>query len=313
MNNNIQPLYRANSGHPGNSGLGKETILQLAKHNPARIYLAARTESKALDAIKFIQDELSKSSTSSATVDIQYIPLDLASFSSIKAAAEHFNRNNSRLDILVLNAGVMAEPAVTTLDGYEVQLGTNHVGHFLLTKLLLPTLLTTTKNQPDADVRVISVSSAANAIAPANESLYEAMTSTEKLLELSTWQRYGISKAANILFASELARRYPAIKSVALHPGIVSTQLYDGTRETNQTAKYGLSVAMSLAFRSPKSGALNQLWAAAGARKDELVNGGYYTPIGLRLVHNRFMEDEELAKNFWDWMESDISKKLGAL
>jgi NAD(P)-dependent dehydrogenase (short-subunit alcohol dehydrogenase family) len=246
-------------------------------------------------------------------VDIQYIPLDLASLSSIKEAAEHFNRNNSRLDILVLNAGVMAEPAARTPDGYEIQFGTNHVGHFLLTKLLLPTLLKTTKNQPDADVRVVSVSSAANFIAPANHDLYEAMTSTEKLLELTTWQRYGISKAANILFASELARRYPAIKSVALHPGIVSTQLYDGTRETNQTAKYGLSVAMRLAFRSTQSGALNQLWAAAGARKDELVNGGYYTPIGLRLDHNRFSEDKELAKNLWDWTDNDISKKLGAL
>lgn len=246
-------------------------------------------------------------------MDIQYIPLDLASFSSIKAAAEHFTRNNSRLDLLVLNAGVMAEPAVTTPDGYEVQFGTNHVGHFLLTKLLLPTLLKTTTKQSDADVRVVTVASAANSMAPATHGLYEAMTSTETLLGLSTWQRYGISKAANILFASELARRYPAIKSVAIHPGIVSTQLYDGTRETNLTAKYPLSVAMRVAFRSAKSGALNQLWAAAGARRDELVNGGYYTPIGVRLARNRFLEDEELAKNLWDWTEIDISKKLGAL
>lgn len=207
----------------------------------------------------------------------------------------------------------MAEPAVTTSDGYEIQFGTNHVGHFLLTKLLLPTLLKTTKDQPDADVRVVTVSSAAYTVAPANQGLYETMSSTEKLLALSTWQRYGISKAANILFASELARRYPAIKSVVVHPGIVTTQLYDGTRRTNSMANYGLAVATRIAFRSIKSGALNQLWAAAGARPAELVNGGYYTPVGIRSHGNRFLEDKDLAKNLWEWTDSDVSKKFSAL
>jgi len=294
----------------GNAGLGKETVLQLARHNPARIYLAARTEAKAIAAIKSIQDELSTSSSSPPTVDIQHLPLDLASLSSVQRAAEQLKQHSSRLDLLILNAGVMTEAAITTPDGYEIQFGTNHVGHFLLTKLLLPVLLKTA--QSGAEVRVVTVASAANCLAPANMGLPEAMSSTERLLRLSTWERYGISKAANILFASELARRYPVIKAVSVHPGIVSTQLYDGTRKSNQIAKYGLSVVTRLVFRSVRSRTLNQLWAAAGARQDELVNGGYYTPVGQK-VSNRFVQDDELAKQLWEWTETDLSKKLGAL
>ncbi|KAH8705581.1 putative short-chain dehydrogenase/reductase family protein [Talaromyces proteolyticus] len=292
----------------GNTGLGKETILELARHNPSRIYLAARTESKARDAIKSIHDELSKSS-SSQPVDIQYIQLDLASFPSIKAAAAQFTLENTRLDRLVLNAGIMGEAAVTTPQGHEIQFGTNHVGHFLLTKLLLPTLLkTATADGGSADVRVVSVSSVGNNLAPAGNGLFETMTSTEKLLGLSTWQRYGVSKAANILFAMELARRHPEIKAVAVHPGVVSTALYDGTRQSNLTARYFLAPTMKLAFRSPQSGALSQLWAVAGARQEELVNGGYYTPVGYQITRNRFLKERDLAQKLWDWTDKEVER-----
>ncbi|KAF5015370.1 hypothetical protein F66182_13324, partial [Fusarium sp. NRRL 66182] len=131
----------------GNTGLGKETILQLARHNPARIYLAARNQRKAESAIQSIKQELlaakGAGSAAAEAVDIQFVQLDLTSFPSIRQAAETFLQNNTRLDILVLNAGVMAEAAVTTPQGHEIQFGTNHIGHFLLTKLFLPTLLKT--------------------------------------------------------------------------------------------------------------------------------------------------------------------------
>src|SRR6266498_2184287 len=126
-----------------NTGLGKETVLQLAKHNPAQIYLAARTESKANDAIAVIKSTV-------PNAKITFLPVDLTSFESIHKATSSFKASSPRLDLLVLNAGIMAVPNGKTASGHEIQLGTNHIGHFLLTKQLLPTLLSTAK-EPTAD------------------------------------------------------------------------------------------------------------------------------------------------------------------
>lgn len=282
----------------GNAGLGKETILQLAKHNPSRIYLGARNESKAQDAIASIQEQLD------SPVDIRYIPLDLASFKSVRAAAEKFTSDSDRLDILVLNAGTMGNPPTTTEEGYEVQFGTNHVGHFLLTKLLLPTLQkTVASSTPPADVRVVTVSSVGHNMGPS----FDVMTSTPALLEASTWVRYGASKAANILFASELARRYPEILSVSLHPGAVASDLYDRAKASSAVMKYGLASSF-LFFRSVRTGALNQIWAA-GVKRELLTNGAYYVPIGTHSANNRYSGDVDMGKKLWEWTEAEIEKK----
>lgn len=307
----------------GNTGLGKETILQLARHNPARIYLAARNERKAENAIRSIKQQLSASESAAAAaaaneVDIQFLQLDLSSFPSISQAAQTFLQHNTRLDILVLNAGVMAEEAVTTPQGHEIQFGTNHVGHFLFTKLLLPTLLQTAHPSPpseggeegegEGDVRVITLTSLASSYTPSNQEYMHLITSPQRLLELTTWQRYAISKAANILFAVELARRYPSITSVSVHPGVVASDLYNGTQATNGIAGALLPAVKLLLFRSVRSGTLNQLWAAAGARKSELVNGAYYTPVGYRNEGNRFVVDAVLAKRVWEWTEKEVER-----
>lgn len=251
-------------------------------------------------------------------MDIQFIQLDLTSFASIKQAAEHFTQNNTRLDILVLNAGIMAAPAATTPQGHEIQLGTNHIGHFLLTKLLLPVLSKTAESSTasageQSDVRVVAVTSLANSMAPSPASckdndLMNTISSTSALLSHTTWQRYGISKAANILFAKELARRYPSITSVSVHPGLVASDLYNDTQTTNKLAGAVLPLSMKLVFRSVRSGTLNQLWAAAGARKEELVNGAYYTPIGHINPGNRFVVDDELARKLWEWTAEEVEK-----
>ncbi|EEA22709.1 short-chain dehydrogenase/reductase family protein, putative [Talaromyces marneffei ATCC 18224] len=297
-----------------NTGLGKETVLQLARHNPARIYLAARNEQKAENAIRSIRQELSATGAGTANeVDIQFIQLDLTSFSSIRQAAETFLQKNTRLDILVLNAGVMAEPAITTPQGHEIQFGTNHIGHFLLTELLLPTLLKTASPSPGEtsstapDVRIVVLTSLASSYTPYHPDYMQLISSPERLLELTTWQRYAISKAANILFATELARRYPSITSVSVHPGLVASDLYNGTQATNAIAGSMLP-SLKLLFRSVRSGTLNQLWAAAGARKDELVNGAYYTPVGHRNKRNRFVVDTALAKRLWEWTEKEVER-----
>jgi len=278
----------------GNNGIGKETVLQLAKHNPHKIFLAARTESKARDAIASIKSQTSQE------VDIEYLPLDLTSLPSIKSAADQVTSHSSRLDILVLNAGIMAVPAGKTASGQDIQLGTNHVGHFLLTKLLLPTLEKTAKEQ-NTDVRVVSVSSEAWNLAPK----LDTILSTEKLMATSPWTRYGASKAANIMFAAELARRHPTLTSVSIHPGIIKTDLYIPNTESNYLMRYGSKLIGPLLFHDIATGALNQLWAAAAARKEELVNGGYYTPVGI-FHKNKWATDADAGKKLWEWTEKEL-------
>jgi len=280
-----------------NNGIGRETVLQLAKHHPQKIFLAARTESKAREAIASIKSQTSEDA------NIEFLPLDLTSLPSVKAAAEQVRQRSDRLDILVLNAGIMAVPPGKTEAGFDVQLGTNHIGHFLLTKLLLPTLQRTAA-EGNSDVRIISVSSEAWNLAPG----LETILSTEKLCSTNPWTRYGASKAANIMFAAELARRYPSLTSVSLHPGIIKTDLYIPNQQTNFIVRYGSMILGPLIFQNVQSGALNQLWAAAGVDKADLINGAYYTPVGKVIKGNKWANDADAAKKLWEWTETELAK-----
>lgn len=280
----------------GNNGIGKETIVQLARHQPKNIYLAARTESKAKDAIAEIKSQ-------TPDVNIKWLPLDLTSLASIKEAAEQVNRTTDRLDVLVLNAGIMATPPGKTESGQDIQLGTNHVGHFLLTKLLLPTLQKTAA-MPDSDVRVIAVASEAHNLAPG----IDTIISTEKLVKTSPWTRYGASKASNIMFAAEMARRYPNISSVSLHPGVIMTDLYAPSKQSSWFMKQGLSVVAPIFFMDVPGGALNQLWAGAGAKKEEIQNGNYYTPVGVLKSGNSWAKNKEYGRKLWEWTEKELAE-----
>ncbi|KAJ5112131.1 hypothetical protein N7532_000176 [Penicillium argentinense] len=280
----------------GNAGLGKETILQLSKHNPSKIFLGARSESKATEAIKSIKSSVSND------VEITWLPMDLTSTESIKKAADQFKLQSHRLDILVLNAGVMALPPGETELGHEIQLGTNHTGHFLLTKLLLPTLLKTAE-EPDSDVRVVSLSSIGHNYAPC----FETILNQKKLKKVDTSARYGASKAANILFAAELSRRHPSITSVSVHPGIILTDLYGSISERSSLVALG-SKTLSFFGSSVAEGAYNELWAAAGAKKMDLENGAYYVPVGIRKEHNKYVRSEKMGKALWEWTEAELQK-----
>lgn len=260
------------------------------------MFLGARSESKAQEAIKSL-----KSSVPSE-VDITWVPLDLMSSKSIKSAAEQVNAQTDRLDILILNAGVMALPPGETELGHEIQLGTNHTGHFHLTKLLLPTLLKTAE-QSGADVRVVSLSSVGHNLAPA----FETILDQKKLKHVNTNTRYGASKAANILFAAELSRRYPSITSVSVHPGVIMTDLYGSMNERSSVAALGHKV-MGCVGTSVSQGACNQLWAAAGAKKEELKNGAYYVPVGNLKSQNKFSGDEDMGRRLWEWTEAELQK-----
>ncbi|KAI2791839.1 hypothetical protein POX_c04718 [Penicillium oxalicum] len=280
----------------GNAGLGKETVLQLAQHNPRKIFLGARTESKAIEAIKSIK------ATITNEVEIVWLPLDLTSTRSIRNAAEKFHAESDRLDRLVLNAGVMALPPGETEMGHEIQLGTNHTGHFMLTKLLLPTLQRTAET-PGSDVRIVSLSSVAHNLAPS----LETILNQEKLKKVNTNARYGASKAANILFAAELSRRYPSITSVSVHPGVILTDLYGAINDRAALLRWSIKL-LRLFGSSVPQGACNSLWAAAGAKKEDLHNGAYYVPVGNWKQHNKYVQSEEMGKRLWDWSEAEAKK-----
>lgn len=280
----------------GNTGLGKESIIQLAKHNPARIYLAARTRSKAESAIKDITAEVPGSS-------ITFLQLDLASLQSVKEAADSFLSSTDRLDILVCNAGVMAQPDTLTPDGYEIQFGTNHMGHALLTKLLLPTLRNTAK-QPGSDVRVIVLSSAAHSLAPKAGIDFSSLTT--KMSDYSTWTRYGQSKAANVLFASELARRYPEIMSVSCHPGVIKTDLSAAYKSNNRLVGIVFAILSPFMEKTVAEGAKNQLWCATSTGP---ISGEFYYPVGAKNTGRGFPENKELARELWEWTDAELVKK----
>lgn len=279
----------------GNTGLGKETIDQLAKYDPSHIYLAARTPSKGQAAVADVKK-------ATPTANITFLPLDLASFDSISSAAKEFTTKSDRLDVLLNNAGVMALPPGTTKEGYEVQFGTNHVGHALFTKLLLPTMLSTAK-QPGSDVRIVNLTSEGHRLAPAGGLKLDKADLDKE----GTWARYGHSKLANILFTQELAVRYPSITSIAVHPGVIKTDLYAPNQASSMVMKYGMMVFGSL-MKTVTTGAYNQLWAAT-TKKEELTNGAYYTPVGSESKGSGNAQNKSFSKELWHWTEESLSSK----
>ncbi|KAL1652676.1 hypothetical protein SLS61_004656 [Didymella pomorum] len=284
----------------GNAGLGKQTVTYLAAHKPARIYLAARTASKASSAISDIK------TTVPNACEIAHLPLDLTSFSSIAEAAATFNRSETRLDVLINNAGIMACPYSTTKEGFEIQFGTNHMGHALLTKLLMPTLLKTSETHGDA--RVVTLSSAGHTIGVPGGLILDQ----QKLEQQGTWKRYGQSKLCNLLFARELSERYPQITSVSLHPGVIFTDLFQSLR-ANVFLKAGLWFYGLFFFlipghyKSTEGGALNQTWAAT-VRKEDLVNGAYYKPVGVENDGSKAARNIGLQKKLWEYTEAELAK-----
>ena len=280
----------------GNAGLGKETLIQLAKHNPSHLYLAARTPSKAESAIRDIK-------TIVPNADVTFLQLDLANLQSVKQASDKFLASSDRLDLLINNAGIMAQPAGLTSEGYELQFGTNHMGHALLTKLLLPTLQRTAQ-QPGSDVRVVYLSSAGYKNAPPEGIAFPALATSME--DSPTFMRYGQSKAANMLYASELARRYPDITSVSCHPGIIDTELSTAYRSGNGFKGRAFGLVLDLMGKSLAEGSLNQLWCATGKG---VVSGRFYFPVGVVNAGRGFPENEELGKKLWDWTEEELGKK----
>jgi NAD(P)-dependent dehydrogenase (short-subunit alcohol dehydrogenase family) len=273
----------------GNSGLGYETVKALARKR-AHVVLACRDTVKGNAA----RDQVCRQ-TPQALIEV--MQLDLASLASIRQFAQAFKLNHDRLHILVNNAGVMATPRRTTADGFELQFGTNHLGHFALTGLLLDVLLKTPNS------RVVTVSSTAERMGRINLGDLMSENSYER------WIAYGQAKLANVLFAYELQRRLNAAGastiSLAAHPGFAATNLRTKlmTQETPFFHRV-LNRFFEGLSQSAEMGVLPQLYAATAP---DVRGGEYYGPGGFlqragypkRLRSSRRSYDETLAKQLW--------------
>jgi len=193
-----------------NSGIGFETARALADHG-AHVVLGCRNPEKARRAAEELENDLERSS-------VELLTLDLSDLVSVRRAAAQFLAEHARLDLLVNNAGVMGTPYRQTADGFELQMATNHLGHFALTGLLLDRLLTS------GSARVVTVSSLMHRVGHID---FDDVAGRKVG---NTWSHYGTSKLANLLFHAELSRRLlagaePAI-AVAAHPGWTRSNLF---------------------------------------------------------------------------------------
>lgn len=241
-----------------NSGLGFHTAMQLAVHG-AVVVLACRKAERGEDAARQIRERAPQA-------QLEVAVLDLADLASVRRFALRYNETHEHLAILVNNAGVMAIPYRQTADGFEMQFGTNHLGHFALTGLLLPTLLA------GKGARVVIVSSTVARIGSIN------FDDLQGERHYRRWRAYGQSKLANLLFAFELDRRVRVhgldLISVAAHPGYAATNLQTaGPRMEGKDLQARIAAFGNALFAQPASmGALPEIYAAVAPG----VQGGEY-------------------------------------
>ncbi|XP_054712940.1 retinol dehydrogenase 14-like [Uloborus diversus] len=265
-----------------NSGLGKATALELANKG-ARVILACRDREKAQKALIEIRSQ-------SRSGVLKVLELDLASFESIQKFADEFYRSEDRLDVLINNAGLFKCPYMTTKEGYEMQFGVNHLGHFLLTKLLL------SKLKESAPSRIVIVSSA----------LYKrAKLDIETINSESHYDKgmaYKNSKLANVLFARELAKRLKGtgVSVYSVSPGMVWTNL--GRYMSISWWKMALLAPIAWFFiRTPYEGCQTILHCAV-SEEVEGESGLYYRNCEKEAIAPVAMDDV-LSKNLWDFSE----------
>ena len=269
-----------------NSGLGLVTARELARRG-ALVVLACRNLEKGRAA-------LAEVAAAASGPEPELEELDLASLSSVRSFAERLNQ--AHLDLLVNNAGVMAAPRRLTDDGFELHLGTNHLGHFALTDLLLPLM------EGREDARVVTLSS--NAHKTVRGIAFDNLNGERRYFR---WNAYGQSKLANLLFALELDRRLRAqgstVKSLAAHPGYAATNLQSAAAPVLD--RLLMKVGNAVVAQNDEMGALPILYAAT---EPGLEGGTYVGPNGIaeqrghpQIVQpNRAAKDEETARRLWD-------------
>jgi NAD(P)-dependent dehydrogenase (short-subunit alcohol dehydrogenase family) len=269
-----------------NSGLGFQTSLELVRKG-ARVLMACRNPAKADTALGLIRTQVPGGS-------VELVSLDLSSLASVEQAAEDVTRRLPHLDLLVNNAGIMAVPQGVTADGFELQFGTNHLGHFALTGRLLPLL------KAAEAPRVITVSSGAHVVGKIDFEDLQGDTGYGR------WRAYGQSKLANLLFTSELQRRAGgALLAAAAHPGYAATHLQEGQGQVLFQAL--MTVGNRVLAQTDVQGAWPSLYAAT---MPDVLGDAYYGPHLMSLRghpvptwRTASAKDAAVAARLWDVSE----------
>lgn len=265
-----------------NTGIGKETAQELAKRG-GRIIMGCRDLEKCEAAAKEIRGK-------TLNPHVYACKLDLASLKSVRQFAERINKEESRVDILINNAGVMRCPDWKTEEGFDMQFGVNHLGHFLLTDLLLDKL------KDSAPSRVINLTSLAHIVGKID---FDDLNWERK--KFDTKQAYCQSKLANVLFTRELATRLQGsgVTVNAVHPGVVATELgrHTGLHQS-QFSSSVLSPFFSLLVKSPELGAQPSVFLAV-SEEMEGVTGRYYDVMTEKEPAPQALDDEA-ARRLWE-------------
>lgn len=273
-----------------NSGIGFETVKKLSR-NGANVILAVRNVQKGEEAVASILKE-------NANASVEVMKLDLANLANIREFVESFISRYKSLDILINNAGVMVPPYSKTKDGFELQFGSNHLGHFALTGLLLPLLKNT------ANSRIVTLSSIAHR---GGEIYFDNLDGAKGYKAMKFYRQ---SKLANLLFAKELDNRLKQHQksaiSIAAHPGIASTNLFKVGKENSPGILRNL---LKWFFQSAEMGALPTIYAAT----EESLHGGEYIGPGGRGNRKGYpvieipapgVYDDQTMKKLWEVSET---------
>ncbi len=276
----------------GTSGLGQESARVMAGKG-AKVVITGRNMDKA----RAVADEIDG--------DVTVEELELGSFDSIKSFAQRLLANHPKIDILINNAGVMACPYAETSDGFELQFGSNHLGHFLMTQLLMPAL--------GEGSRVVSLSSAAHQFAPV---MFDDIGF--KSTDYDKWAAYGQSKTANSLFAIGLNKRLQSKGSEAfsVHPGVIETELARHMTEEDMEMFAAGIESGAIPVKTVPQGAATQVYAATAP---ELAGkgGAYLADVQIAPMEEGtedfskvrpYAVDEEAAERLWIVSEEMISQ-----
>lgn len=302
----------------GNSGVGLVAAQQLVRQG-GTVIVACRRMQAGEAAVTAIMKAASKQkrgqAPSQAGGSAVAMELDLASLASVRNFAGEFTKTYDRLDVLINNAGIMATPQAKTKDGFELQFGTNHLGHFLLTQLLTPTLKTTAAAHGGARILCLSSCYHDNAQGRIGQIVLDDLHFESRPYD--PWASYAQSKLANLLHARELARRLEGtgVGAVSVHPGFVKTNLATHLGLGYWTRLFADPFLRMQGQIEPWEGAQTTLFCAL-ADSSDLKNGEYYAQYGGTMgggaggwpsQSSTAGQDMEMAKKLWDAPEALVA------
>ena len=283
------------------AGLGQETARAVAAHG-GNVVLAVRDVAKGEQAAEFIR---AAAAATGASVEVRGV--DLTSFASVRAFTDEVAADHDRLDVMIANAGVMATPERRTADGFELQFGTNHLGHFLLVNRLRPLFA-------GGPARVVNLSSAGHRFSDVvlDDANFERTP-------YDPWQAYGRSKTANVLFAVELDRRGRSVqqRACAVHPGTVSTELGRYLTEEALATLIEARGDQETVWKTVDVGAATSVWAGFVADADA-IGGRYCEDCHVAEVSddpsrggvNAYALDPDRAKALWARSEELVGESF---